>query len=592
MWASWSLRNPGRWHSRVPSANAIGSSADAPHRAAGRATPSAYPAPVPDPDAAPESDAAPDSQPDAVFDPRDHEQLEAHGIAEAEALRQLAVLARPPRFARLDRPCTVGDGIERWSDEQRAMYRNLAAEAVAGGRLSSFVPASGAASRMFKELLAWRARPGALPVADIDAAAEAGDGDARVVQAWWRGLDRFAFWPALRTAVAPAARHPDGPLRPWLDALLAGPADEPRNGSGLHYAGLPKGLLAFHRDASGARTAFEEQLAEGAAVHAPGGGVCRLHLTVSPEHRPGFEDCFAAAEPALRAATGARFDLVLSTQQPATDTLAAAPDGGPFRSADGRLLIRPAGHGALIGNLARSGADLVLLKNIDNVTFGEGRADTVEWAHALFGRLVELTADATSHLAAIDASRVGDSALGAAGLDAARSWLREQFGDLIADHDDPDGAATMAALTRPIRICAMVANTGEPGGGPFWVRGRDGRVARQIVESAEVDPADAEQQQILQQSTHFNPVFLVGALRDRAGRPHDLDAYVDPDAVIVTRKSSEGRELLALERPGLWNGAMAGWNTVFAEVPLVVFNPVKSVLDLLRPAHQPGPVSG
>ena len=544
-----------------------------------------------DPDAAPSLHLAPDRHPGAVFDRRDREQLEAHGVAEAEAVRQLAVLARPPRFARLDRPCTVGDGIERWSDEQRAVYRELAAEAAAAGRLSSFVPASGAASRMFKELLAWRARSGDLPVAELEAAAEAGDDDARVVQAWWRGLDRFAFWPALRAAVASAARHPDGPLRPWLDALLAGPADAPGGGPGLHYAALPKGLLAFHRDADGVRRAFEEQLAEGSAVHAPGGGVCRLHLTVSPEHRVGFEDCFAAAEPALRAATGARFELALSTQQPATDTLAASPDGGPFRSADGRLLIRPAGHGALIGNLAHSGADLVVLKNIDNVTFGEGRADTVEWAHALFGRLVELTADATSHLAAVDAWRAGIAPTDTAALDAARSWLREHFGDVIADQDDPDGAATVAALTRPVRVCGMVANTGEPGGGPFWVRGRDGRVARQIVESAEVDPIDAEQQQILRRSTHFNPVFLVGALRDRDGRPHDLGARVDADAVIVARKSSDGRELLALERPGLWNGAMAGWNTVFAEVPLAVFNPVKSVLDLLRPAHQPGPAS-
>ena len=585
-------QNPGRWHSRVPSANAIGSPTDAPHRAAGGATSSAYPAPVPDLDAV--------LNPYAVFDRPDREQLETHGIAEAEALRQLAVLARPPRFARLDRPCTVGDGIERWSDDQRSAYRYLATEAAVAGRLSSFVPASGAASRMFKELLAWRARPGELPVAEMDAAAEAGDSDARVVQAWWRGLDHFAFWPALRTAVGPAAGHPDGPLRPWLDALIDGEVDASGRGSGLHYATLPKGLLAFHHDADGVRTAFEEQLAEAAAVHAPRGGVCHLHLTVSPEHRQGFEDCCAAAEPALRAATGAQFDVSLSTQQPATDTLAASPDGAPFRSADGRLLIRPAGHGALIGNLERSGADLVVLKNIDNVTFGEGRAETVEWAHALFGRLVELTSDASSHLAAIDASRVGASGSGSgsgaatatAALGAARSWLREQFGDVIVDHDDLDGAATVVALARPVRVCAMVANTGEPGGGPFWVRGRDGRVARQIVESAEVDATDAGQQQIVRRSTHFNPVFLVVSLRDRSGRPHDLGAYVDPDAVIVARKSSDGRELLALERPGLWNGAMAGWNTVFAEVPLAVFNPVKSVIDLLRPAHQPGPTSG
>jgi hypothetical protein len=269
-----------------------------------------------------------------------------------------------------------------------------------------------------------------------------------------------------------------------------------------------------------------------------------------------------------------------STQHPSSDTLAARPEGGPFRDADSRLVFRPSGHGALLRNLAESGADVAFLKNIDNVCVERLREPTRRWSRALVALAAELSARAHALLARLD-----DSADAQAPA-AAAAYLGESLG--VAAPARATRAELAELLDRPLRVCGMVANTGEPGGGPFWVRGDDGRVTRQIVELAQVDPRSPAQQEILARATHFNPVFLACALRDRHGRTHDLERFVDPQAAIVTRKSHGESELLALERPGLWNGAMAGWHTLFVEVPLAVFTPVKTVLDLLRPEHQPG----
>ncbi len=502
----------------------------------------------------------------------DQRQLAAQGISGREAERQLALLAHPPGFARLDRPCTPGDGIVQLSGERQAALESHAARAAAAGRLSVFVPASGAATRMFKELLAYRARPGDLPLVELDAALAQGSPDARAVRALLEGFDRFAFGPEWSAALRAAGHDPgalrsSGPLRALLDTLLGEP--------GLGYAERPKGLLAFHRDGARARTAFEEHLREAALLARAADGACRAHFTVSPEHRAGFEAVLADVRARLEGPLDVRWEVAFSEQKPSTDTVAADPAGGPFRDANGRLVLRPAGHGALLANLAECGGDLVLVKNIDNVTVDARRASALAWSRVLTGFVLELEAESRAWLARLDAE--GDAAAGGALAFAARA-----FGTAA----EPGGAAAArAALERPIRVAGMVRNTGEPGGGPFWVRG-EGGTTPQIVESAQVDPGDAAQQQLAKRATHFNPVFLVCSLRDRHGRPWNLETFVDPEAVIVTRKSAGGRELLALERPGLWNGAMARWNTVFVDVPLEVFNPVKTVLDLLRPEHQ------
>jgi hypothetical protein len=262
-------------------------------------------------------------------------------------------------------------------------------------------------------------------------------------------------------------------------------------------------------------------------------------------------------------------------QKAATDTLAASPAGGPFVTDDGRLVLRPSGHGALLDNLAECGGDLVFIKNIDNVQTDAVRAETLRWKKILAGRLVELQRAIFLHVARLRSRPVND-AFAEEAADFARAILGV----------NAQGAELLRALERPIRVCGVVRNTGEPGGGPYWVRGRDGRVTRQIVEAGQVDAAVDGQRAALREATHFNPVDLVCGLRDVSGAAFDLHAFVDPRTGMVSKKNHLGRELLALERPGLWNGAMAGWTTIFVEVPIATFTPVKTVADLLRPEHQ------
>ena len=512
---------------------------------------------------------------------RDLEQLAARGIAPEEAARQLGQLRSPPPALDLDRPCTPGDGIVRIDPAERARLGAVHDAAAARGELCAFVPASGAASRMFRDLLACRNDARECSRAEVEAAAAAGRAEARALLAFIAGLDRFAFRGPLADALAArgqslAALATDGPWRPLLAALL--------DADGLDYASQPKGLIPFHAGPGAARTAFEEHLAEAAQLYRDAGGAARIHVTASPDHL----DRFHAVLERFRASAGrnaARFAVEFSVQAPSTDTLAIDSDGEPFRDAAGALVFRPAGHGALLGNLAHAPTPVVMIKNIDNVAAAPWRAPTLEWTRTIVGLACELRLRGRALERRLTDER--DSAA----LREAREFV-QKMGTAIgttADHAAGHGGriALREALARPLRVCGMVPNTGEPGGGPFWVRGRDGRVTRQIVESAQVRSGDATQAAVFAAATHFNPVFLACVIDDAGGRRHDLARFVDADAAIVTRRSAGGRDLVALERPGLWNGGMAGWNTVFVEVPLAVFNPVKTVNDLLRREHQP-----
>jgi hypothetical protein len=501
--------------------------------------------------------------------------LAAHGISADEARRQLALLAHPPAPIRLDRACTIGDGIEQLSDARAEALGARAREAVSQGRVTAFVPASGAATRMFRELLAARPLAEGLSPEALRSAATAGTEPLASLHRFVAELPRFAFERALmrsleRRGRSLAALREQGPYTVLLDALLAD--------GGLGYARLPKGLLPFHRTPEGPRTAFEEHLVDAAHGLRDSRGTCRLHVTVSPEHRAEFEAALASARSTLEGPLGARFDVTFSVQPPSTDTLAADERGEPLRNERGELVLRPAGHGALIENLARLGADLVFVRNIDNVASGAHAEPARRWATVLLGRLAELEAELR---AALDALERGDAQ---AEQEATRLAV-ETF-----HHLPPTGGERRVwlaqALDRPLRVCGMVANQGEPGGGPFWVRGRDGSERPQIVESAQVDEGSAEQRERFASGTHFNPVFMALGLRERNARPYPLEPFVDREAVMLTRKSHGGRAITALERPGLWNGAMAHWNSVFVEVPVAVFNPVKTVFDLLRREHQ------
>lgn len=513
----------------------------------------------------------------------DREQLAARGMEVAEAERQLALLASPPRPLVLARPATLGDGIRRISPEEEPRLAGLAEEAAARGRCLKFVPASGAATRMFQAALALAAANDRkrLRRTPLETAARQGDDSAAEVLTLIDRLDRFAFASELAGAMSrsglslPSCRT-DGDYAPIFAHLL--------NRVGLDYGILPKALVTFHREPSGPRTAFDQHLAEAPAYVGDKAGTSRLHFTIAPEHRRRF----AARLDAAKSRLGPRHGLAVSFshQEPATDTLALDAEGRPFRLEDGSLLFRPGGHGALLGNLERAarehgGSDLVFIKNIDNVLPQRSLPGIARWKKLLAGALLELQAQLFPLLARLEA---GD----AEALAGAASFASQRLGlDLGPLPEGEAGrSALLAALDRPLRVCGMVENRGEPGGGPFWLQGRDGRLSLQIVEAAQVETGDPGQAAILARSTHFNPVDLVCSTRDRHGRPYELARFVDPEAAILTSKTLGDRSLRALEHPGLWNGAMAGWLTVFVEVPPGTFAPVKTVLDLLRPEHQ------
>jgi len=515
----------------------------------------------------------------------DLDQLAAQGVTPEEVERQLELFRDPPGYATLTRACSVGDGIVRLASERHRELLDLHADAAARGRFSKFVPASGAASRMFKDLLHYLRGSGRHDLwSEVVEAGRAGQGPAATLVTFVQELERFPFrddieQESARRGTGCAQIAAAGEFRPLLAAFL--------DTDGMSYAQLPKGLLKFHAAAGRGLTPFEEHLAEGAAHVRDGSGIVRLHFTVSPEHREGFRSMLETVGPALERDLHCVFDLHYSEQKPSTDTLAVDLDDRPFRDGEGRLVFRPGGHGALIENLAESGGDLVYVKNIDNVQPEWRRSETLLWKRLLGGYLVELHRRVGALLDRLDRGDSADSTVdegfellrGSLGLEPAAGQIA---GSAAARRD-----FVVERLERPLRICGVVPNTGEPGGGPFWVTDGSGSRSLQIVEPAQIDSASPAQQEILHRSTHFNPVDLVCALRDRTGRPFDLSRFVDPRTAMISRKSAEGRELKALERPGLWNGAMAGWNTVFVEVPLATFSPVKTVLDLLRDEHQP-----
>ena len=499
---------------------------------------------------------------------RDLEQIGALGIPAGEIDRQLELFRNPPPGARLVRCCRVDDGVRVLQPDELPLLLETWNEAARAGRFTKFVPASGAASRMFKSLAAFVDGPPGSP----EELAAAGNADARDVVLFRDQLSKFAF-----TVPAPAA--PSGPASSARDLVRSLLGRE-----GLGFAEKPKGLIPFHRTPEGGRTPFEEHLVEGARTVRDEEGLCRFHFTVSPEFEPDFRALLETRRAPLERGYEARFEVGFSVQHPSTDTIAVDLQNRPFRLANGSLLFRPGGHGALLRNLADLGADLVYVKNIDNVVPEARQAAVVLWKKLLGGLLVGLERRALTLSGALETPGCPGSV-----LEESVRFLRSSFGVKVPSADSHEGycRTIRRRLERPIRVCGVVRNQGEPGGGPFWVEGPGGEVTAQIVESSQVDLEDPSQKDLWASSTHFNPVDLVLSLRDRTGRPYDLDGFVDPATVFISRKSRDGRDLKALELPGLWNGAMAGWNTVFVEVPGETFAPVKTVLDLLRPEHQP-----
>lgn len=468
--------------------------------------------------------------------------MEEHGLTPAALETQLKNFREGFLFLPVTRAASCGDGIrvlDAAGIEQAAARYDRAKESL---RVVKFVPASGAATRMFKDLFEF-VREGRRTA---------------VVGELLANRRRFAFWPELRTIIGDDADE----LR-TVENIVA---------EGLRYGETPKGLVSFHRYGDEVRKAVEEHLVEGAQYAAAGGEV-KIHFTVSPEHLTRFEALLAEKIPGYESRFGVKYRISFSVQDPSTDTLAVNPDCTPFRRADGRLLFRPAGHGALIGNLGKIDADIVFVKNIDNVTTDARRGDTVLYKKALAGVLLALQERIFEYLMALEVP--------GAELEPIAAFIENELCvKLPKDYGTP---LLRRVLNRPIRVCGMVRNEGEPGGGPFWVAGADGLETLQIAESNQIAP---EKRKLMRSATHFNPVDLVCSFRTSKGGRFDLREFVDPATGFISRKSDGGRELLAQELPGLWNGAMARWNTVFVEVPITTFSPVKVVTDLLRPEHQ------
>ena len=353
---------------------------------------------------------------------------------------------------------------------------------------------------------------------------------------------------------------------------------------GLNYGQLPKGLLLFHNYPEGPRTPMEEHLVEG-ALYAASNGEAHVHFTVSHEHMELFKAKVAQKADLYAKKYGIKYDISFSEQKPSTDTIAANPDGTPFRNSDGSLLFRPGGHGALIENLNEIVADVIFVKNIDNVVPDRLKDDTVEWKQVIAGVLVTLQKKAFEYLRLLDTGKYTHEQ-----IEEMIRFVQQDLCCRKADIKELEDAELVIylknKLNRPMRVCGVVKNVGEPGGGPFLTYNQDGTVSLQILESSQIDKSNKEYMEMFTKGTHFNPVDLVCAVKDYKGNAFDLPKYVDPTTGFISQKSKSGKELQALELPGLWNGAMSDWSTIFVEVPLGTFNPVKTVNDLLRDQHQ------
>jgi Domain of unknown function (DUF4301) len=517
------------------------------------------------------------------FSESDLRQMKAKGISPAKVSFQLERFKKGFPFLKLNRPCTLGDGIHVLESSEMEALVHAHTESALAGRTMKFVPASGAASRMFKSVLKFY-RPVTTDKKRVPAESENQDPDYPAFLQCMKEIKRFAFFDALKTLMLENGRDIEGLLNreqfePVLEYMLTQ--------KGLNLAGLPKGLIPFHHYPDHTRTPFEEQMAEGASYVGDRDGLVRLHFTVSAGHQKDIKDYIDNIRDRYESG-GVVFDLAFSVQKTSTDTIGADMDNRPLRGKTGKLLFRPGGHGALLENLYELQGDVVFIKNIDNVVPDRLKPETILYKKALGGYLAATQKRIFEHLHDLLEEKVTTET-----LEEISAFAQDNLSILLPEAvkrgPKEERIRYLAGkLNRPLRVCGMVKNEGEPGGGPFWVEGSDKTLSRQIVESNQVDMESDEQRSVWESSTYFNPVDLVCGVRDYKGRPFDLTNFSDPETGFISVKSHKGRELKALELPGLWNGAMARWNTIFVEVPLITFNPVKTILDLLRKEHQPG----
>lgn len=495
---------------------------------------------------------------------KDLKQIAQRGISKEQLETQLKEFETGFPFLKLEAAASVGNGIVAPNENERKEYVDAwEAYKAEGHRVVKFVPASGAASRMFKNMFAFVDANYDVPTTDFE-------------KKYFDEIEKFAFYDALNDVCV--KNEGMGIKALMAEGKYKAVAANMLKPEGLNYGQLPKGMLLFHKYAEGARTPMEEHLVEG-ALYAASNGEAHVHFTVSHDHLAYFKAKVAEKADMFAKKYSIKYDITFSEQKPSTDTVAANPDNTPFRESDGSLLFRPGGHGALIENLNEIKADVIFIKNIDNVVPDRLKPETVEWKQVIAGILVSLQKKAFEYLQKLDAG-VNDAELQEIAAFVEKNLCTKPKSCKV------DAEYLRNKLNRPMRVCGVVKNVGEPGGGPFLTYNQDGTVSLQILESSQIDTNNADYMKMFTQGTHFNPVDLVCAVKDYKGQSFNLPDFVDKTTGFISSKSKGGKELKALELPGLWNGAMSNWSTIFVEVPLGTFNPVKTVNDLLREQHQ------
>jgi hypothetical protein len=508
------------------------------------------------------------------FTEKDLQQLQEKGISENKVRDQIQTFREGIPFVDLDKAAIPGDGISKFSKEEEQGFVAKFEKAKGSVSLLKFVPASGAASRMFKALFNF--------LDTFDPKKESLQKylertKDKEIKAFSEGLEKFPFYQMLRDRIAGQPKSKDEEIFLLVKEMLS----EQK----LNYGFYPKGLLPFHNYGEYLASPFEEHLKE-ASLYAKGKDTAQLHFTISEQHGKMFNQEFNAVKERVSHATTTSFKVGYSFQKGSTDTIAVDMDNALFRNNDGSLLFRPGGHGALIENLNDVEADVIFIKNIDNVVVTRFLKEVADSKKVLAGLLLDIQSKAFKFAEMLDGNDISVNQLA-----DAKMFMEEELNIRFPMNFENNSIGDQIEIlkdkiNRPMRICGMVKNEGEPGGGPFWIKDRHGNISLQIIESAQIDMDNKRQVEILKNSTHFNPVDLVCGVKNYKGEKYNLLNFVDSKQGFITEKTKDGKELKALELPGLWNGAMAYWNTIFVEVPLITFNPVKTVNDLLKPAHQ------
>lgn len=506
-------------------------------------------------------------------------QLESKNITTDTILKQIERFKIGFPVVKLDRPAVVSDGILKLHNSDHSRYQRLYEERLDHLQILKFVPASGAATRMFKFLHEF--------LKDFDPCEDSinsfiNKNRAQELFTFFIAIEKFPFYDEVMTSLRTTYNEWHAKADREKKILFVKQMLEI---DGLNYGNMPKGLVPFHRYKDHNTTAFEEHLFE-ASIYASTNKQARLHFTIAEDFKDHFNAEFDRIEKIVESKTGTEFEIEFSHQKSSTDTIAVDYNNQPIVTETGDLFFRPSGHGALLMNLNELDADIIFIKNIDNVTVSSLEQEVGDYKKSLAGLLLTLQEQCFKYLRLIDENKV-DEILKA----EIEEFLMIQLSAVLP----PDYKKyarefqleyLFNRLNRPLRVCGMVKNEGEPGGGPFWVYNQKGELSIEIIEGAQIDKSNTQQVAIVNKSTHFNPVDLVCAVRDYKGEKFNLLDFCDEQTGFITHKSRLGMDIKAQELPGLWNGGMAYWNSVFVEVPLITFNPVKTVNDLLKPAHQ------